>query len=155
MPVNSSIIQNTPSGTQEINFFNPLEFENIIFSPSGITYSSEGITVLSKNDFNTFYQQKLQLYNSLLSNFPILSSSFNNEIPVSSFRIFSSSGPNILQYMQTSTASPISLVYNLTFDRVAKTVTFAARANPIQISYQEYLMGFRWITEFNTQVFIG
>lgn len=152
MAVTSSISQNIPSGTQQIIFDNPSEFENITYSSSGLTYAAEGSTVLSQSDFIVFYQNKQQFYNSLLLNFPLLSNSFNLQLPVSQFKILSLSGPNILQYYQTSTASPITLVYNLTYDRGAKTCTFAARANPITITYQEYLIGFQWITQFYNQI---
>ena len=155
MAITSSIVQNTSSSVQTIIFYNPTEFENISYSTSGITYASESSTILSQSDFIVFYDNTLQFYNSLLTNYLNVSNSVNVKLPVSQFKIYSSSGPNILQYTQTSTASPISSVYNLTFDRVALTMTFAARTNPITITLQEYLLGFIWITQFYKQVILS
>lgn len=152
MAVSSIITQNVPSSTQQIIFDNPTEFENISYSSSGITYASESSTVLSQDDFIVFYQNKLQFYNTLLLNFPSISNSFTSRLPVSKFEILSLTGPNILEYLQTSTSSPITNVYNLTFDRGALTMTFAARTNPITITLQEFLTGFQWITQFYNQV---
>ena len=155
MAVTSAISQNIPSNTQQIIFYNPTEFENITYSTSGMTYNSESSVVLNITDFIVFYQNKLQFYNSLLTNFPSIPSNIEKTIPVCQFKIYSSSGPNILQYTQTSTASPITSVYNLTLDRVGLTVTFAARSNPITITLQEYLIGFHWITQFYNQVVLA
>jgi hypothetical protein len=152
MAISSVITQNVPSNTQQIIFNNPSEFENISYSSIGITYAAESSTALSQEDFITFYQNKLQFYNSLLVNFPSIANYFNLKLPVSKFDILSLSGPNLIEYTQTSTSSPISKVYNLTFDRVALTMTFAARVNPIIITLQEFLIGFQWITQFYNQI---
>jgi hypothetical protein len=105
--------------------------------------------------FITFYQNKLQFYNSLLLNFPSISNSFNLKLPVSKFDISSLIGPDVIEFIQTSTTSPIKRVYKLMFDKSALTVEFSARSNPITITLQEYLLGFQWITQFYHQVKLG
>ena len=154
MAISSTIIQNLPAKTAQIIFTNTAEFENITYSSDGITYAAEASAVISTGDFSIFFANKLSFYNALISQFP-LSPYFQYKIPVSKFEIYSSSGPNILQYLQTSTASPITNVYNITFDRVALTATFAARTNPITNTYQEYLIGFQWMSMFANQIQIG
>ena len=107
---------------------------------------------LSKADFALFYLYKTQFYNALLVNFPSLSASFQQEVAVMKSQIYSSNGPNLIQYLQTSTASPVSLVYNITYDRGAHTATCAARNSAITISFQEYLMCYPIITLYANQV---
>jgi len=155
MAITSTITQNVPAITEQVVFFNPSEFENISYSSRGITYAVEISSVLSQVDFIVFYQNLLQFYNSILLNFPTIANSFNTLLPVCQYKIFTSNGPNLIQYTQTSTASPITSVYNITYDKVANTATFARRLNPITITLQEFLTGFQWFTQFFNQIKIN
>ncbi len=154
MALISTIIQNVPSGTQQIIFDDPNEFENISYSSSGMTYNSEPGIVLSQTDFNLFFTNNVQFYNVLLLNFPAINAFFNVKLPICKFEILSlsTSNPFVIQYIQTSTSSPITNVYSLTFSTTAKTVTFTARNNPITISLPEYLIGFQFLRAFASQV---
>ena len=146
------ITQNTPGQTQSMTFNNPSFCDSITYSSSGITYPIASAWTCSQSDFNLFFTYKGQFFNSLLTNFPFIANSYGLEVPVCKMQIYSSNGPNLIQYLQTSTASPVSLVYNITFDRVAKTVTFAARSSAITITLQEYLAAFPIIGIYANQV---
>jgi hypothetical protein len=76
-------------------------------------------------------------------------------MPVCLFEIQSMSGPNLLVYTQTSTASPVTHVYTITFDRGAKTATFSARSSQISITIQEFLNGFQILRLFLNQCLLN
>jgi hypothetical protein len=153
MATTATIAQNIPSATQQIIFYDPSEFDNIIYASNQMTYAAESTITLSQSDFALWFGYKLQFYNALFANFPGINSSANVPLPISKFEILSlsTSNPFILQYVQTSTSSPITNVYNITFSTTAKTATFAARSNPITITLQEFLVGFQWIQQFAKQ----
>lgn len=146
---------NLPSLTQSIVFNNPSQVDEISYASNSITYPIASSFVLSQADFALFYQYSQQFYNSLIINFPNITQYYNIEIPVCLFEIQSLGGPNLLNFTQTSTASPVTHVYTITFDRVAKTATFAARASAITITMQEYLLAFSALTQYANQVTIA
>lgn len=152
MALTASQTLNIPGTTQQIIFSNPSEIENITYSTSGITYASEISSVLSRSDFALFFQYKIQFFNSLFVDFPNIVASYQLEVPVCKVQIYSSNGPNLIQFLQTSTASPISSVYNITYDRGTHTATFSSRINPITITLQEYFLAFQVLSQFAKQV---
>jgi hypothetical protein len=155
MALQGLITQNSPGNTQQIVFNNPSMIDSITYGNAGITYPNVPSYTLTQSDFSLFYTYKTQFYNALLINFPSLSEMANLEVPVCQMKIYSSSGPNIIQYYQSSTASPTSLVYNISFDRGSLTTTFAARPAAITISIQEYLLAFPIIALYANQVGIA
>ena len=90
---------------------------------------------------------------SLISNFPVVGLSFQAEVLAAQIRLLSTLGPNLFTFNQTTTGS-YNLVYNMTFDRNAKTVGFQARTNQISITLQEYLMAFPVLMQYANQVAI-
>lgn len=152
MALSSVITQNIPAGTQQIIFNNPTEVDNITYSGSGLTYAVESSFTLSQSDMVLYFQNKLAFYNALLLNFPAINAGFNLEVPVCLMEVQSMSGPNYLVFTQTSTASPVTHVYTITFDRGSLIATFAARASAITITPQEYLMAFQILRLFFNQV---
>ena len=99
MAVTGTITQNVPSGTQQIIFDNPTEFENITYTVgTGFTYAVESSIVLNKSDFALFLQYKTQYYNTLFVNFPALNTFFTSQLPVCKFNTTSLTGPNVLSY---------------------------------------------------------
>lgn len=155
MALTGSISLNTPSTTQEIIFSNPTTLDSITYSSNFFTYPISSSFVLSQSDFANFWFYKQQFYNSLLANFGQIQKNYSIKVPVCSMKIYSSNGPNIIQYTQTSSASPITQVYNITFDRGALTATFAARYNLITITTQEFLMAYPIIGLFANQCTIS
>ncbi|HZY25508.1 MAG TPA: hypothetical protein VFE71_06750 [Bacteroidales bacterium] len=151
MAISSVITQDIPNGIQQVIFNNPTEFDNILYSSGSMMYAAEPDTVLSKEDFLTYYSNKLQFYNALLNNFPASSSAFNLTLPASAFVLYSTSSPDNLEFLQL-TSDLSTLVYTLNFDRVALTIDFTARPTPVTITLQEFLTGFQYITKFASQV---
>jgi len=153
MALQGIITQDIPSLTQQIVFSNPSTLDSITYlSGTGVSYPIASGFTLSQSDFNLWFQYKTQFYNALFNNFPVIGQFSSVEVPVVQMKIYSSNGPNIIQYYQTSTASPVNLVYNITFDRGALTATFGERSSAITITPQEYLMGFQFISAFANQV---
>ena len=152
MALSGSLNSNVPSNTYEIVFNNPSLIDSITYSNLGITYPSTSSYTLSQDDFALFYTYKSQLYNGILQNFPNVTAAFYLEIPVCRMEIQSLGSPNILQYYQTSTASPITLVYNISYNRSNNIATFAARSSQITVTLQEYLQAFQMITLYAKQV---
>jgi hypothetical protein len=152
MALTANTILNLPSGTQQIIFSNPSEVDNITYSSSGITYALESSFILSQADMALYMTYLTVFYNALLLNFPSINASFNKEVSVFLIEIQALNGPNLLVFTQTSTASPITHVYTITFDRGAKTATFAARSSAITITPQEYLIAFQLLKLFFNQI---
>jgi hypothetical protein len=149
------ITQDTPNVTQSVVFSQSgTTLDSITYTTSGLTYPITSSFVLTLNDFNLFILYKSQFFNSLFSNYPILNAAYTKEVNVNQVKIYSSNGPNIIQFYQSSTASPINLVYNVTFDRNALTATFGARSSAITISIQEYLMAYQILLLYARQVAI-
>jgi len=151
MSLTAVITQNISAQTQNIIFSTSGQVEEITYSNNQITYAAESSFVLSQSDFSLFAAYKLQFYNALLSNYPNINTYFNIEIPVCLIEIQSLSGPNIIQFHQTSTASPVSLIYNISFDRGALTATFAAQSNQITITLQEFLLAYQMLRSYFNQ----
>jgi hypothetical protein len=153
MAVTSTITQNIPGATQQVVFYNPSEFDNLTYNSNQMTYAAESSIILSQSDFALWFLQKRQFYNLLITNFPIINSSYNVAAPICKFEILSlsTSNPYIIQYIQTSSSSPITSVYSITYSTTANTATFAVRTNPITITMQEFLIGFQNIIQFANQ----
>lgn len=152
MALQGTLIQNVPANTAEIDFYNPTLLDSVSYSSSGISYPVANSYSLNQSDFSLFYNYKSQLYNFILANFPSVVNSYNNELPVCFIEVQSLSGPNIIQYYQKSTASPVNLVYNISFDRGTLTATFAARTNQITITFQEFLFAFFILKLYASQI---
>ena len=144
--------QNTSGNTQNIVYNNPGFIDSITYASNGITYPKASTFTLSQSDCSLFLAYKLQFYNALLQNFKTVTSYFNIELPVCLMEIQSLSSPNTIRYHQTSTSTPTTHVYNITFDRDALTTTFAARPSAITITLQEYLNAFQLIQIFFNQI---
>jgi hypothetical protein len=153
MAVTSTITQNIPGATKQVVFYNPSEFDNLTYNSNQMTYAAESSIILSQSDFALWFLQKRQFYNLLITNFPIINSSYNVAAPICKFEILSlsTSNPYIIQYIQTSSSSPITSVYSITYSTTANTATFAVRTNPITITMQEFLIGFQNIIQFANQ----
>ena len=149
MPVNSILIQNVPVGTQSIVFYNPSQFDSLNYTSLTMTYSVEAAIVLSKADFALWFANKLAFYNSLVANFPASIPSYNLPLPICKFEILSLA--TSIQFLQTSSASAITNVYNITYSKTADTATFTARSHPITISMQEFFTAFQFLSAFVQQ----
>ena len=152
MALTGSISQDVPGTLQSITFSNPTFLDSITYSSAGITYPVAASFTLSQSDFALFYAYKSQFYASLLQNFSSIIQSQLVPLPVALMEIKNISGPDVLQYYQTSTSSPVYLVYNISYDYDDNIATFAARSSAITITLQEYLVAFQILKLFSQQV---
>jgi len=153
MALQGEIFVDLPNQTQTISFQNPNILDSITYSSGVIQYPVTNTFTLSQSDFALFILYKTQFYQSLISNFPVVGLSFQAEVLAAQIRLLSTLGPNLFTFNQTTTGS-YNLVYNMTFDRNAKTVGFQARTNQISITLQEYLMAFPVLMQYANQVAI-
>lgn len=153
MSLQGVITQDIPNATQSISFVNPTVLDSITYSSVGLTYPVAGSYTLSQTDFNLWITYKTQFYTSLFVSFPNISLNNLKEVSAAQIRLLSTTGPNLYTYNQTTTGA-YNLVYNITFDRNAKTVSFQARTAGVTITAQEYLMAYPILMQFANQVAI-
>jgi hypothetical protein len=154
MALTSVISLDVINVNSSITYNNPSQIESISFSSNSITFSSTAGFTLSKSDTLLYLKYLLAFNSQLFVNFPFISQFSTLSLPVSQFKILILNGPNIIEYFQTSTSSPVSLVYNITYTP-GGTATFAARSSPITITLQEFFMCIYMMIQYQTQININ
>ena len=145
------ITQDSQNNYQQIAFNKPTTIDSITYNGSTVTYPLNSLYTLSKAELALFYIYKVQFYNALLNNFPLVSANSSLHLPTSLIEIRAHSAAHTIEYNQTSGNGVNNIVYNITYNTNTKIASFAARAASISITLQEYLSAYLSIVLFLKQ----
>lgn len=148
MALTANTILDIAGNAQNIIFSNPGTVDEIDFSGTNITLKAMSTLVLSKANFNLYFSYIVIYQTALLFNFPILANQNISILPASKFNL-KPQNPTVilLEFLSGATQAVV-----MTYDLVAKTITFTARASDVVITMQEFFMYLIMLRQFQNQI---
>jgi hypothetical protein len=136
--------------TQTIVFNNPGIIDQIQYTSNQIIFATSSTYNLGKSDLLLYGQFINTFNNSLLLNFPIVTTSIGAIWPLSGFHFTETNqGTKSLVYTQTSSGTQ---VININYVPIAGAGSFATRASPVTVTLQEYFMFVLMLGQYIQQV---
>ena len=154
MALTSQTSLDTAGGTQTITFYeSSSQVDQIIYSSNQITFQTCSAFNLSQSDLQLYFTYLNTFNTNLKINFPIINNSVNTSFPLCEFDLkITNVGTKKIVYTQTTSGTNVVLI---TYVPIATAASFIARASPVTITIQEFLMMISMLIVYENQVLLS